>query len=299
MDKKCYLLGIDGGGTKTELVLADENCNVIRRIKTDACNPFDSGLKIAKKILKTAILTTCNGFSFSDIVMFAGLSGGTSGNMKQELKSFFEEFKFCSFENDSDNKNIVAAGLGNDDGIIMIMGTGICAISRKRGLLKRYCGWGNLFDDGGCAYNIGRDALVAHFRYIDGMGEYTLFSDVILQNNTNMQMFLNTLYEGGKKVIASYAPIVFECAHKGDEVSLKIIEKNIAYAANVIDCALKDFDKKVKVVVAGGLTSNDMAMNCLKNFVKNRDKCEIEVLNVPPVNGAVLLAKKLSEKEEI
>lgn len=52
-----YFLGIDGGGTKTELVLTDEEGNVINTLKTSTCNPVDIGLDKAKGYLSSMFET--------------------------------------------------------------------------------------------------------------------------------------------------------------------------------------------------------------------------------------------------
>ena len=50
-----YCLGIDGGGTKTHLLLSAENGEIIRSLKVGTCNPVDIGFEEATKVLKEAI----------------------------------------------------------------------------------------------------------------------------------------------------------------------------------------------------------------------------------------------------
>ena len=63
------------------------------------------------------------------------------------------------------------AGLGREDGIKVILGTGICAFSQIHGKREKVAGWGYLIDDGGSATNIDRDALHAYFGVFNGSGE--------------------------------------------------------------------------------------------------------------------------------
>ncbi|MFQ9147986.1 MAG: hypothetical protein ACLR5G_06880 [Eubacteriales bacterium] len=44
------------------------------------------------------------------------------------------------------------AGLGREDGIKVILGTGICAFSQIHGKREKVAGWGYFIDDGGSAY---------------------------------------------------------------------------------------------------------------------------------------------------
>ena len=174
----CFL-GIDGGGTKTELVLTDSNQKVIRTLLVEGCNPMDIGMEETKRILREAIWKVCEDIPYASISMFAGIAGGTTGHMKSELNRFFKDFKFYSYANDSDNLNIISAGLGKKDGIILILGTGVCAYTQVKGEHIRTAGWGYLIDNGGSAYNIGRDGLNAYYCEKDKTGAKTLLTDII------------------------------------------------------------------------------------------------------------------------
>lgn len=300
-DNCVYFLGVDGGGTKTDFVLTDEKFNIVKEVKSCGCNPVDIGVEAAKGVLKKGIYEVCEGIPFSDIVLFAGLAGGASANMQGELKEFFAQFGFRHFSNGSDTVNIVSAGLGDADGVIIIMGTGSCAIAQHDGIRDRVSGWGYLFDDGGSGYCVARDALAAAFRYIDGSGEYTKFASAVLKGYNDPQELLGALYKGNKKFIASFCPLVFECAEDGDEVCIGIIKKNMQFAANIIKTAAeKTGHKKVKVVAAGGLSRVPMAMNYLGDALADKSNYDLTVLDERPVMGALLCAKKLSDsiKEE-
>ena len=57
--EEVYFLGIDGGGTKTALVLADAGGNIMRTLRTKNCNPFDIGIDACKEVLGNAIREIC------------------------------------------------------------------------------------------------------------------------------------------------------------------------------------------------------------------------------------------------
>ena len=121
-DGKHYYLGIDGGGTKTELALADATGRILRTHRTGACNPVDIGLERAKEILRDAVGEVCRGIPASSISAFAGIAGGSTSGVREELASFFSSFGFAHVLNESDNRNIIAAGLGERDGMTVILG---------------------------------------------------------------------------------------------------------------------------------------------------------------------------------
>ena len=128
-----YCLGIDGGGTKTALALADKDGKILRHLKVGSCNPVDIGFEPATTVLKDAIYEICKGIPFSSVYVFAGISGGTTADMKEKFHNFFSGFNFAGFENDTDNRNIITAGLGNNDGITLILGDRyMCIYSKKQ-----------------------------------------------------------------------------------------------------------------------------------------------------------------------
>ncbi len=300
-----YLLAIDGGGTKTALILADREKNILREYRTGPCNPMDIGFEESKKRLREAIYRITEGIALSSIVMFAGIAGGTSGGMRESFREFFREFGFHAYQNDSDNMNIVAAGLGTGNGISVIMGTGICAYAQKDGKQSRAAGWGYLFDDGGCAYNVGRDGIAAHFRSLDGTGPKTLISELLYRDEDLLKKeprdtlgFLGTLYAGGKKKIASYAPVVYRAAERGDAVAEGIVRRNMAEAARVIEAAAKDMrDPVIPVVLAGGLTKEPTCIPYLNEALHEPHRFSISALSCEPVFGALDLAERLMQEE--
>ena len=298
-DDEVFFLGIDGGGTKTELALADTAGNILRSLRADCCNPMDIGIDAAKKILSDAVYQICDGVLFSSIVAFAGIAGGTSANMRPALTDFFRDFKFRAFDNNSDNNNIITAGLGKRDGITLILGTGICAFSQINGVRKRVAGWGYLIDEGGSAYNIGRDALSAYYAAFDGAGPETILTREIDRFcPEGGQILLGRIYEGRKKTIASFAPLVFTAASEGDGVAKNILLRNLSIAAGIISTAAKPFEtalplNKIPVILAGGLTEQPTMLEYLIKALGNAERYDIKILECASVNGAVSLAREL------
>lgn len=292
-DGEVYYLGIDGGGTKTAMLLADSTGKPLRHLLFDCCNPVDIGMEKAMQVLRKGIYEICEGISLSRVVAFAGIAGGAT--MKQQLTAFFQNFQFLMFNCDSDNCNIMQAGLGEEDGITLILGTGICAWSRCGKVISRTAGWGYLVDDGGSAYNIGQDALKHYFSVVDGVADGGILTNNIGTRFSNdPQSLLRQVYDGGKKWIAALAPMVFDAAKSGDEAAKAIIHRNMQVAAEIIETAGKRFSKNpVPVVIAGGLTEQPCVVECLRNALHNPDRFQISVLDAEPVTGAVALAQKM------
>ena len=94
---------------------------------------------------------------------------------------------------------------------------------------------------------------------------------------------------------------VFEEAEKGDHVSLAILKKNVDEIARLIRASLSHFsnyETKIPVILGGGLTNQKLLMTYLYETLGNdTEKCDIQILSVPPVEGAIELAKELWRKK--
>lgn len=291
-----FLLGIDGGGTKTHFMLADAEGKPIREIFKSTSNPIDIGIENSKKVLSEGIYDICGDIPFSSVVCFAGIAGGTSGGMQKFLSEFFSGFGFLSSKIDTDNANIISAGLGNDDGITLILGTGICSFLQKGGELSHTAGRGYFIDNGGSGFDIGRDALMTYFREKDGLtDEKSEITRLMTEAGyDDVQALLSRIYAEGKRFVASFASFVYTAAKSGDCAAQDIIAKNMDNAAIfVLANARKLSKKKIKLVLAGGLTSNPMTVSELRRALGSEFEFDIKILDCPPVIGAVAGAKKL------
>ena len=289
-----YFLGIDGGATKTEFVLTDTAGNVICRHFEGSCNPVDIGMEAAQKALDAGIRATCKGVPMRKISMFAGISGGISGNNKEIFHDFFAKFPFARFDNGSDAQLIVAAGLGEDDGIAVIMGTGSVAFVQKNGIMHRVGGLGYLFDNGGNGYCIGRDVIRASLTAEDGTGEETVLHRLATEKigKASSMAALSDFYALGKRGIASFAPLAFAAADMGDGVAKKILRRNMKEIAELLATGRKMLGvKQVKAVFVGGLTNRwDILLPEILDQLPENEKYDLSVYAGRAVNGALALA---------
>ena len=300
-DESVYYLGIDGGGTKTEFALSDSDGKIVSRLFMDGCNPNTVGIEQTKCIIEQGVTQVSKDIPLSSVVAYAGIAGCASESYASEVKGVLEKLSLAAYDVGSDNNNLVAAGLGEGEGITMILGTGICSYVVKKEETRRIAGWGYLFDNGGSAFHIGRDAINAYFSAYDGTGEETTLVQRIKQtfSDSNAE-FLKYLYSGGNKLVSSYAMCVFDEAEKGDKVSITILKKHITEIAKLIRASLShfsDYKESIPIILGGGLTNQALLLPYLLDELGDDTKrCKIQILDIPPVNGALELAKSLWRK---
>ncbi len=296
-EEEKYILGVDGGGTKTTFLLQNEEGEVLSCITLGPSNPCDIGMNRCQAVLKEGIEKICSGISMYSVVAYAGIAGCLSGNNKAILLQFLNTFGFYKVDCGSDNDNIISAGLQGNDGITVIMGTGVCIFRIINGVRTQISGWGYLLDEGGSAFNLGREALSACYSSLDGSGPYTILAESIGVQTDNLgRSFLNRIYAEGKRLIASFAPNVLEAANLGDEVALEILKRNIQIVVQKLSYAAQIFvdnGQLANVVMTGGLAQHPTIQSMMCNAFEDNDKIRIDILKEPPVVGAVRLANLL------
>lgn len=287
-----YFLGIDGGGTKTLFALADRSGTVIRTQCLGPCNPVNIGFDNAAAVLDEGIRAICRGIPCSHIALFAGIAAAEVGNNRALFEEFFKGFRFARFACDNDIANILAAGLGEEDGMAVIMGTGSNAFAQIGGTLYQKGGFGTLFDYGGNGYALGRDAVRAALLDECGAGEHTAIT-ALLQKRLGSRATdrLSEFYEQDSRFLASLAPVVLEAYDAGDAVAHAILKASTAEVARLIGALLSHFSpaaEPVKVVCVGGLTKRaDILFPLIRAQLPDRHAVTLSVYPHEPVLGAL------------
>lgn len=293
-----YFLGIDGGATKTCFLLADSYGKIINRVVKSSSNPIDIGFEKSTEVLEEGIREVTKGIPRSDISAFAGISGGTTGNMKEKLKAFFEKFGFAKFDNGSDIENVIYAGLNDKDGLALIIGTGSSGVVKKGNELIKLGGLGYLFDHGGSGYDLGCQAIRAICRAEDLTGKPTILHQLILEKiqSTSARDSIGYFYQIGKKGIASFSPLVIDAYKQGDEVAKEILTKNMRHVAELILASRKHLNttSPINVVMVGGLTEEGnliihLIQDCLDEF-DGKENYNLSIYHGDVAYGALIRA---------
>lgn len=288
-----YYIGIDGGGTKTEAVLADKNLNVLKRIVLEGSNPNDVGVDVSCRSISKCIdmLRFALPTEDDNVIAFAGIAG--IKNHKTEMEAYLlRKYPFLTLE--SDALLPLISEFGANDGVVMICGTGSACFARKDGVIYRIGGWGYLIDGGGSGFNIGREVLEGAFRYSDGRDGSAFIFKRITEKYPDMDVsLLNEIYEKGKPFIASFSPIAFEGAELGDEYCIKIIDSLISYLAECIAASQKKLGEGFHTVITGGIAATHPEI-CTELY--RRTGVRVALASSRPIFGALIGAVLKTDK---
>ena len=177
------------------------------------------------------------------------------------------------------------------------MGTGSIAYLLNGTTRKRFAGWGQLFDNGGCGYTLGRDAITAALCEIDGTGEKTIITELMkVKIGESTDKHLTRFYEGGKRYIASFADLVFKAADLKDKVALKILENNMTFVSNLINTALSETEEDLPILISGGISSKEkLLFPLIEKHLKR--KVKLKRIKSEPIEGAIKRAKQIYEEK--
>ncbi len=174
-----WVLGLDGGGTKTILALANKNGEVLGPFIGTGVNPFDQPQW--KKELET-LLEKCpikrDEIAFSSF----GLPGyGESVAINAQQLEVVQDFAGTNSVALNDVAVAFAGALAGKPGVLILAGTGSMAWAGDGAMEIRVGGFGDGFGDEGSGHWIGQQALQKLSWTLDGRLEDDRYRDAMLE----------------------------------------------------------------------------------------------------------------------
>ncbi|MDR4890339.1 BadF/BadG/BcrA/BcrD ATPase family protein [Fredinandcohnia sp. QZ13] len=298
-----YVLGIDGGGTKTKGIIADECGNVYAVARVGATNQNGADLESIEKEFESLFssLENQNKDAFNNLhTIFAGIAGVDRPEAKEIIKAILGKLapSQATIIIDNDGVNALYSGTLGAPGIVQICGTGSITFGvNDQGERKRIGGWGYLIDDEGSSYELGREALYAIFKAYDKRGPKTALTEKIVQHFqiADPTDLISIVYSAKhpRDVIAPLSKYVTEAVDQGDEVAKELIRGSGNRIARSIhhlyDQLFPLNEREVQVVLVGGLfTRSDLFIPIIETYLQEAFlPLKLVTPHIEPVGGAV------------
>lgn len=297
---KKYVVGVDGGGTKTISALANLEGKILKLVETGPSNLRNVGIKKAaqnmalgiKKVLpkKRKILST-----FIGLAAIGEEYKFKKGEIKKEILKRLKNFKDKLIIG-SDQLVAFKSGTGERNGIVLISGTG-CAIHGWKGEKElKVSGWGWL-DDEGSGFWVGQRGFQAVFKELDGRGPKTFITKLLFQELKlkSKEALLKKIYsEDFVRNVSLISRIVDKTANKGDKIARNIMieaGRDLAESAITIIKKLNFKNEKFPLVLVGGMFDSKIVLETTKKEIKKvASKVKFIQPKQKPVIGAVKLA---------
>lgn len=248
--QKPYVIGMDGGGTKTKICIADLEGHVFDSFSGGSMNINSQGADGVRQNLASIFKELRQ--RGADWTFLRGICLGAAGISNPLARQTLKEAVLAAGITREplilgDHEIALYGAHGCARGLILIAGTGsVCYGMDGNGKQARAGGFGHLIDDEGSGYAIGRDVLSAIVRAEDGRQAATCMKEAVLQklNLTSIAQLIQYVYnpQTGKKEIAALAPLVMKGIEAKEEGAEEILDKAAQQLAEMVFAVLRQLD---------------------------------------------------------
>jgi N-acetylglucosamine kinase-like BadF-type ATPase len=214
------VLGVDGGGTKTDCVLMDESGAVLARGRAGASNAVNIGTEGSAAAITAAgqeALQAARRSAEEVGFILAGISGGGEPKLRYAIQEHLQPaFPKARIVVTSDLVLSLGA-TGESPSVVVIAGTGSAVLGKSASKFSRAGGFGPIIGDPGSANDIGRKATALCFQKFLNDEKFLLSEEICKAFEVNWNEFVDLVREQPSVVFPKIFPIVARTAEAGDE----------------------------------------------------------------------------------
>lgn len=302
------VVGVDGGGTKTRAVLADEHGRQIAEASGAGSaarpNEIDRSAGVIAGVVQDVLAEA--GVDETPSVVCVGVAGAGRESERQALYDALTVHRIAGeLIVQTDFAIALDDAFGDGPGVLLIAGTGSSAFARgPAGNTGRCGGWGPVIGDEGGGAWIGRKALSVVSAASDGREPETALTGAVLTaaEVSEASELIRWAADATPAKLATLAPVVLSVADGGDLRANSIISMAVEELALHIRALARQLftDERASVPVAftGGLLSKGSSYrkrleHRLKSAVPG---AQVHSAEIDPARGAVRGAlKQLAE----
>lgn len=294
------VVGLDGGGSKTRVVVADERGETVTSVDGPGCAVRPGGVEHSAEVIATTVRDALEAAGMPHVmpkVLCAGVAGvGRDADRQALWQTLVSRELAEEVVVHPDATVALDDAFGDGPGILLISGTGSVAFGRSpAGVFGRTGGWGPVFGDEGSGAWIGRRALSVVTAAADGREPETALTGAILTatETDEVRDLIGWAAQATPAHFASLAPAVHATAQAGDlraNALLTLATEELALHVRALARQLFVDERAVTpVALAGGLLTRGAPLrrrleHRLKSVVPGAD---ILGRDVDPARGAV------------
>lgn len=255
-----YILAVDGGGTGCRALLADGNGDLIGRGTSGPANIGADPATALDNIMRAATLAAHDaGLDVSILNKTCAVFGLAGANSLPDKEHVEHSLPFGKVKIVSDAVIALQGALGEEDGAIVILGTGSVFVKRERDASEIVGGRGFMLSDHAGGARLGRELLEEVLLALDDMAARTELVDFILGRfDGDMRQIIAFSRTATAADYATFAPTVFDYAHKGDALGISILQRACTYIARGLDRL--GIEALGRFSLTGGLASSYAAL---------------------------------------
>ncbi len=301
MTNPSYRIGLDGGGTKTELILIDAAGVVVARHSAPGCNPSQIGPEKAAAVVREAFAELAAKSKIENLhLKISATHLYTAGS-----SIFWKEFAATLREHGAvltgpDSLPVLELATAGAPGLVLHAGTGSFVAARAPdGSIHYAGGLGWKFGDPGSGSDLGRRAIGHALLELQGWARPTALGEALKAHTGLADAVANTRFfytaEDANARIAAFAPRVLELATAG-----------CAPAQTAVACTVTDLVECARLVttrlfgsavvpcgVSGAILNSPPAIHALKALAETHAwPVEFRFITEAPIEGVRRLLAK-------
>ncbi|WP_439272244.1 BadF/BadG/BcrA/BcrD ATPase family protein [Pseudochrobactrum sp. HB0163] len=247
-----YIIGIDGGGTGCRAAIADCSGQILgtgtsgpANIMTDMNTAIVNILAATDAALQAARLPEK---SYNRLTACLGLAGANVSGVAEELQ---KALPFMQSNVVSDGIIALQGAIGDQDGVVVILGTGSVYISRKNNIITMKGGWGFKVSDLGGGARLGQKLIEESLLAYDDIHPRTPLSNALLAHFGNEpHAIVRFAHDARPNDFGCFAPMVFDYAKQNDPLAEKILRQSVGTIEAALDAMMSD-DQPVLSLIGG------------------------------------------------
>ncbi len=306
------VIAADGGNSKTDLVVADLDGQVLARVAARGTRSHRDGVAATMAELDQLARTGLTRAGVDPVEVAVGAFYLANIDLPDDEAHAADVLTAHRLAHEIVVRNdvfaVLRAGTVRGWGVGVTAGAGINGVGvGPDGEVARFLSLGDFTGDWGGGHGVGIAGLGAAIRAGDGRGPDTKLREVIAAQyglpdveSVAVAVHRHQLSYSG---LLQLAPVVFGCATDGDEVSIDIVQRLGAEVATMATAALRRLrllDSDADVVLGGGTlqAGNAILLDAIRaNLTVHAPAVHLRVLEVAPVTGPLIEALILAGAE--
>jgi len=302
MKRKKYVIGVDGGGTKTIAALADLEGKILKQVRSGPSNLRSLGIERASDNIASAINEVRKNINKESILLvtigLAAIEEAFKKEREKIKKAVSQKTEISSSKIKILSDQLVAFKSGTDkkDGVVLISGTGAVCHGWFYRREAKVSGWGWL-DDEGSGFWAGQRGFQTIFKELDGRGEKTLIRDLVFKQFEvkNKEELMAKIYRKDfVRNVSSISVSIDKAARKGDKIAKEIFReaaKELANSAKQVIKKLNIEKESFPLVFVGKMFESNIILEGVKKEIK---KVAPDAEFIRPKKEAVIGAVQLA-----
>ncbi|MDQ6738720.1 MAG: hypothetical protein M3Z30_13605, partial [Gemmatimonadota bacterium] len=217
------VVGVDAGGSKTRVIVANANAEVLTEVVGTGAAIVPGNADYSADLIAAIVRTALESAEVSETtpsVLYVGAAGAGREAEQVALQDALAALEIADdVVVETDASIALADAFGDGSGILLIAGTGSMAYGRSpSGLMARCGGWGSVFGDEGSGTWLGRRALSVVAAAHDGREPETALTGAILTaaQVNEVEELIPWATAADREAIAALAPSVLAMAMQDD-----------------------------------------------------------------------------------